>query len=240
MIVHDVEHLAFDSSFQSRKHDRLGAVVNVRKRYRVGTAEMEKDPKGIDPHPRSNALIARTVDIPGPDDDVRDPTPVPILGDDLLLSDLCEAIGVTAERGIRLNRARFIQQSATRFLPVGVNREGTDVDEAAQQGVPQASFEKISCRDHRVHERVGKGLFPSAGGQVKDNRHALSSNCAVLGGKKISFEHYNSCSFATAASDGFYRRHVTGGPGKTTQVTKSAIQQTCDKSGPNEPGGPRY
>src|SRR5437867_8126468 len=117
---------------------------------------MQKDPKRSDPYPASDALCAWTINRPGPDDDVRDPAPLAILPDDFVLFDFCEAVGVPPELGTLFNRARLIQQPPPRILGVGINRERTDVDESPQACVPQACFKKITCRDNRVHKRIGK------------------------------------------------------------------------------------
>src|SRR5713101_7707300 len=101
---------------------------------------MEKGPKHTDTYPASDALIAGAIYIPGPDDDVRNPEPLTILGDDFVLFDFREAIGVPPELGMLFNRARFIQQPPPRFLRVGINDKRTDVDESPQSRVPEACF----------------------------------------------------------------------------------------------------
>src|SRR5207249_6925042 len=186
----------------------------------------------------SDALIAGTIHMPGPDDDVRDPESLAILGDDFVLFDFCEAIGVPPGPGSLFNRARLIQQPPPRFLRVGINRERTDADEAPQACVPQACFEKVTSRDNRVHERIRKGLLASARGQVKDDRHILGRSRAILAGQKIAFDHFNSRPLAAAASKGVDSNYFTGGSRKTAQVAVPTIQQTLYESGPNETGGP--
>src|SRR5207245_3036826 len=202
-----------------------------------GAATMQKDPNLTDSPPASYALIAGTIHMPGPDDDVRDPESLAIFGDACVRFDVCEAIGVPPELGTVVNRARRIQQPPPRFLRVGIDRERTDADESPQACVPQACFEKITRRDNRVHERIGKRLLASARGQVKDDRHILGRSDAILAGQKIAFDHLNSCP-AAAASDGFDSSHFTGGPGKTAQVAEPTIQQILQDSGPNETGCP--
>ena len=77
---------------------------------------MQKDPKRTNPHTARNVPVAWTINIAGPDDDVRDPKPLAILGEDFILFDFCEAIGVSPELGTLFNGARLIQQPPPRFL----------------------------------------------------------------------------------------------------------------------------
>src|SRR5882724_7316930 len=93
---------------------------------------MQKDTERIDSHSASNARLVWAQNIAGPHDDVRNPEPIPILGDDFVLFDFCEAIGVTSEYGMLFYWAILIQQPPSRFPRVRVNRERADADESTQ------------------------------------------------------------------------------------------------------------
>src|SRR2546422_7128490 len=94
IIVDDIDHLAIDSSLQSRQHNRLYAIIHVRERYGVGATQVQKYPKRIDPYSPGDLLLAGTINRPGSHDDVRNSVPLAILSDDFILSDFGEAIGL--------------------------------------------------------------------------------------------------------------------------------------------------
>ena len=58
---------------------------------------MQKNAKRVDPHPVANGPPARPVNVPWPDDDMRNPEPLAIFVNDLLLFDLCKAIGLATQ-----------------------------------------------------------------------------------------------------------------------------------------------
>src|SRR5712664_4352253 len=68
IVVHDIEHLAIDPLLQSRQCNRLGTVIDVRERYRVCTAQMQKDTKRTNAHPAGDGLLAGAINVSGPDD----------------------------------------------------------------------------------------------------------------------------------------------------------------------------
>ena len=156
IVVHDVEYFAVDPLLQSGKGDCIHTVIDVRKRYCVRPPKMQKETKRTDPYPAGDALVAGTIDIPRSDNDVRKPEPLSILGDDFVLFDFREAIGISPELGMLFNWTRLIQHAAPTFLRVGVNREGTDVDESPHATMTEACFEKIPRGDDGVQERIGK------------------------------------------------------------------------------------
>ena len=115
---------------------------------------MQKEAKSVDAHAVCDSFMPRTVNVPRSDGDVRNSNPPVILGDDFLLFYLRKAVCIAPESSVPFNWTRFVQQSPPRVLLVGINCEGTDVDKTPQAIVLHASFEKISCGDNRVHERV--------------------------------------------------------------------------------------
>src|SRR6266567_8285263 len=87
VVVHDIENFSLGSLLQSRKHNRIRTVIDIGKRYCIRSAEMQKHTKSTDPDPATYSFIARSIDMPGPKRDTRDPELVTILGDDLVLFD---------------------------------------------------------------------------------------------------------------------------------------------------------
>ena len=129
-----------------------------------GAAEMQKDAEGADSDAAGDRLVAGAIDVARPDDDVRDAELLAVLGDELVLLHLREAIRVAAQLGMRLDRARLVAAARlpARLASPGVDREGTDVDEPPQAAVPPGGVEEVAGRDDRVHERVRKGLLAPA------------------------------------------------------------------------------
>src|SRR5207245_3369074 len=126
---------AIDPSFQYSEYDRLHAIIHRRKRYGVGAAQMQKDSKRADPNATRNALVARAIHIPGPDDDVGEADVLAVLGDYFVLLSFCEGISVAPKLGTLFERARFIEEAPPRFPGVGIDRERTDVDESPKASV---------------------------------------------------------------------------------------------------------
>ena len=140
---------------------------------------MQKESECIDAHAAGDRGFARAVHVARSDQNVRYPEAAAVLGHDLVLPHLAEAVRVSAKLRTRFNRARLVQQSAIRFVSVAVHRKGADAHEPFQGPVLQRRVEKIACRDDRVHEGVGKRFFAAAGGQVKDDRHISGGGDAI-------------------------------------------------------------
>jgi hypothetical protein len=68
---------------------------------------------------------------------------------------------------------------------------------------------------------------------VKDNGRILRRSAAVLTGQEIACDHLD-LRMVIRACRRFDSGSVAGGPGKTAQVAKATIQQSCYESGPNE------
>src|ERR1035441_4689289 len=201
---------------------------------------MQKHTERSDPYPASDGLVARAINMPGPDGDARDPELPGIFSYDFVLFDFGERIGVTPQLGMLLNRAGLVQHPRPRLLRVGINGERTHVHKFPQTLIPKARFQKISRGNDRVQESVGIRLLASACSQMIDNRHPLLRRVTVLARQKIAFHHFNSCPVAVATREGFDRGHFTEGPNEATQVEESEIQQTTYEPGTNEAGCPCY
>src|SRR6266536_249035 len=116
---------------------------------------MEKETKRIDSHPATDSQIPWTIHVPWPENDVGDPTVLSILGYNLILSDLCEAIRLSPECGMRFNWRRFIQQPSLRLMQIAVHGKGTGTHEAAQALLPERRLKKVSRGDDRIQECGG-------------------------------------------------------------------------------------
>ena len=76
---------------------------------------MQKDTKGAYPHAARDLFISGAVDMPGPNNYVRDFEAPAVFGDHFILFDFREAIGVTPELGMFFNRAGLIEYPPPRL-----------------------------------------------------------------------------------------------------------------------------
>src|SRR5438034_1343471 len=238
IVVDDVEDLALHASPEPRECDRLRAVVDVRERDGVAATHVQEDSERPDPHSARDTRLAGTVHRPRPDDDVRDPEFLAILGDGLLLFDLGEAVGLAPQLGTVLHRTPFVQQPPPRFRRVRIHGERADVDEAPQAAIPQARLEEIAGRDDRVHERIGKGLLAGSGRQVEDHGGILGRRGTISLRQEIAPDHVDARS-AVGARQGFEPGDLARGPGETAQVAESTLEQGADEPRADEPRGAR-
>src|SRR6266581_9363375 len=102
---------------------------------------MQKGAERADSHAAGDGLVAGTVHIPGPHEHVRYSEPLAVLGDDLVLPGLGEAIGVPPELRTLFDRARLVEQASPPVSPARVHHERADADESTQARVPQARVE---------------------------------------------------------------------------------------------------
>src|SRR6267143_2269664 len=109
---------------------------------------MQKDTKCIYTDPASYSLVARTINISGSDDHVRNPKPFSVLSDNFVLLDFREAVRFPPELRARLNRATRVQNPPPRFMSIGVDGERTDVDKPLEAFVTHACLEKIPRRNN--------------------------------------------------------------------------------------------
>src|SRR5207302_1651417 len=175
---------------------------------------MEKDTEGVDPHAASENLFAGPINLPRPDDDVGDPKLCTILGHDLLMFNFSEAIGITPQLRVVFNRAGLIQHPSLGLPRVTVKRERTDADESPQRPAREAGFEKITRRDHRIHECVGEGLLPCSRSQMKDYGCVSRRSVTVFRRQKVAGDYFDFC-LAVAAGDFLKSGRIAGGPRET-------------------------
>src|SRR5882724_9915753 len=238
IVVDDVEDFALHASPESREGDRLRTVVDVRERDGVAATHVQEDSERPDPHAARDVGLAGTVHRPRPDDDMRDPEFPAILGDDLLLLDLGEAVGLAPQLGTALDRTPFVQQPSPRLARVRIHGERADVDEAPQAAMPQARLQEIAGRDDRVHERIGKGLLAGAGRQVEDHGGILRGRGTILARQEIAPDPLDARS-PVDARHGVEPGELARGPGETAQVAESTLEQGADEPRPDEPRGAR-
>src|SRR6266849_10292927 len=108
---------------------------------------MEKDAKRVDSHTGSDGSLPRSVDITGPDNDIRNSELLPIFRNNFILLDLREKIGVSTPR-VLFHRAGLVQHRSPGLVLVGIDREGTHADNSTQAPVPTRCFEKVTRGDH--------------------------------------------------------------------------------------------
>src|SRR5580658_7794507 len=111
------------------------------------------------------------------------------------------------------------------FYPIGINRKRTDIHKAFKATVARARFEKVSCRHHGVHERIGIGFFASACSQVKNDRRALGRSQAILGRQKISCDQFDARSVSGEVGERVDANLIAGWSGKAPYVLESKTQQ---------------
>jgi hypothetical protein len=104
----------------------------------------------------------------------------------------------------------------------------------------QAGVQQVASSYNRIHISVREGLLARPGRQVKDHGRVFACRFAVLPGKKIAFEHLDSCPCGSALDDRFDPRHFAGGTSKTDEVSKRVIQQPFYHARSNETRGARY
>src|SRR5881397_2985183 len=119
---------------------------------------MQKDAKGVDPHPIANRAPAGAINITRPDDHVWDAELPAKLSDELLLFDLGKTIGFGSLLRMLIHRAGLIEQPSG-LSPIAINRKRTDADESPQAPAAESRLEKVACRDNRVHEGVRERLL---------------------------------------------------------------------------------
>ena len=92
---------------------------------------MQKDSKGIGPYAARDGLFAGAINDSGPDNDVRNPEPLPIFRDNFILLELRKKIRVSSS-GILCHRARLIQYPSSGLVPVAIDRERTGADNSTK------------------------------------------------------------------------------------------------------------
>ena len=122
---------------------------------------MQKYAERVDADAPGNGLLARAVDIPRPDDDVRDRELLPVIGNYVVLFDLCETVGFAAAMGGSFERTSLIQGIESRPCHVVIHCKRANVDEAPQALVNERGFEQIARRHDRIEKRIGKRFFAS-------------------------------------------------------------------------------
>src|SRR5439155_10967759 len=111
---------------------------------------MQKHPKRVDPHAAREDVLAWAVHLPRSDDYVGDTGFQTVLGNDLLLPNLREAISFAPELWMLRERARLIELPPSWVPRVALNRERTNIDEPAEGRPAEAELEKIARLDNRV------------------------------------------------------------------------------------------
>jgi hypothetical protein len=190
VIIDDVENFTLDSFYQTSQDDRLRAVFDMRERYCVRAAQMEEEPECSEPDPACDLTLACTIDAAGSDHDVGNAKVLGVGGDKLLLFELGKAVCIPTQVGVLLDWAGFVQ--APRLLPIAVNGERADKDKSLQARTPEARLEHVPCANDGVHERIGKRLVASPGGEMKNDGRSVARSLTVLARKQIAFEHVNS------------------------------------------------
>lgn len=99
IVVHYIEHFPIDPLLQSGQYNGFGTVIDIRERDLIAAAKMQEDAERAQPYPSRDSPIARSIYISGPDDDVRNIELLAILGEEFILLDFCEAIGVPRSSG---------------------------------------------------------------------------------------------------------------------------------------------
>jgi hypothetical protein len=89
--------------------------------------------------------------------------------------------------------------------------------------VTQTSFEKIPCRNNRVHEGIGKGLLTSASREMKDDCGILRSRDAILTRQKIAFDQNNFGPVPLVVAESLQPLHLTGRSHQAMQIAESEI-----------------
>jgi hypothetical protein len=89
--------------------------------------------------------------------------------------------------------------------------------------VLDACFQQIPRSDDRVHEGIGKGLFASSGGQVKNEGNILRCCVAVLTGQEIACDYFYVPATSTARKAVNASRR-TRRSCETPKIPKAAIQ----------------
>src|SRR5207245_9738895 len=108
---------------------------------------MQRDPKRVDPHAAREDVLAWAVHLPRSDDYVGDTGFQTVLGNDLLLPNLREAISFAPALWMLLERARLVPLPPQRLPRVAVNRGRTTIDDSAQGLTAAARPEEIPpCR----------------------------------------------------------------------------------------------
>ena len=101
--------------------------------------------------------------------------------------------------------------------------------------MPPGGVEEVARRHDRVHERVRKGLLPSAGSQMKDDGGASDRRVAVVLRQEIPFDHFDSGA-PVAAGQRVDSRPIGGRPGEAAHVAEPTVQQTLDHTAADETG----
>src|SRR4030095_7989374 len=102
-----------------------------------------------------------------------------IFPDQFLLFQFPKAVGIESLLRRLFQRAGFIEQSAAFQRQVGVDSEGTDIDEPFRRASLKESIHEIACCERGVHEGTGKRLvYP--GGEMKDDRDPFSRLPTIL------------------------------------------------------------
>ena len=93
---------------------------------------MQKDSKGIGPYTAGDGLFAGAINDSGPDNDVRNPEPLPIFGDNFVLLELRKKIGVSSSRDSLPSGTISSNTLPRGLLPVAIDRERTGADNSTK------------------------------------------------------------------------------------------------------------
>src|SRR5271157_3137953 len=236
IVVYHVKHLAVDALPEARQDNGLRTIIHISEWYRVGSAQMQKDAEGANSYSSCDRFVAGTVHIARSDDDVGDAQLATIFGDNFVLLHLGEAVGFPPSLGVNFHGTRLVQKPSARLPPVRVNREGADIDKPLQGTVLRARLKKISGGDDRVHESIGKGLFPSPRSEVKDYRCTFCRNSAILPPEKVACDDFDASPLATGINECLDSLQVGGTPNEAPHLVESMIEQMPHHSTPYETG----
>src|SRR4029077_2113740 len=150
---------------------------------------MKENTERTDSHATRDAQVARAINIPWPDNDVRHSVVLAVFSDNFVLFDFRETVGVACSVRLSFNWTRLIEHLPTLFLSIGIDCERADVDESPQPRPHQGCLDQISCSYHGVHECVRKRFLAPGRRQVEDDSDVLACIRAVFTREKIASNH---------------------------------------------------
>ena len=106
--------------------------------------------------------------------------------------------------------------------------------------MPQGGVKQVARCNDRVHERIGIGFFSDARSQMKDERHVLACNLAILAGQEIAFDYPDSLAVTAPFTNGLEAGVYARWSREAEQVAKPTLQQTRDNLASDETACPGH
>src|SRR5262249_23701800 len=109
VVIDHVEYFSVYALGDASQGNRVGTVVDIGQRDTVRTAKMQQHSKCVDAYPTSDCLFVGTIYGAWSHDNVGDSVLLSVFGDDFILLDLREAIGVATAFGMLLDWCTLIE-----------------------------------------------------------------------------------------------------------------------------------